>query len=292
MAKQSELDPIAILRVMGIESPTAVTPVSGGADTALWRVEQDGQTYALRVFRPEQAGTWEKEQIVMKVAAEAGLPVPQVKAAGSWQERPALLLSWCPGRTLLQELQAHPGRIWSLGRAFGQMQARIHGVAVPAEYHPYQYDWISWAGPVDKGIQERLRSIELRPAALLHLDYHPLNVMSDGRQITAVLDWANAHVGDPRADFARSYTILRLDPSWPKTLAIRLFRLVLGWAWRQGYQSIAPFPLADMPLFYAWAGAAMMEDLSRRLGRPDGVRPHPLDGVRLWTEARKREAGL
>src|SRR5438132_39917 len=43
-------------------------------------------------------------------------------------------------------------------------------------------------------------------AALLHLDYHLLNVMTDRSRVTGVLDWTNARAGDPRADLARTFT--------------------------------------------------------------------------------------
>jgi aminoglycoside phosphotransferase (APT) family kinase protein len=290
----SQLNPLTILQTLGLTNPSAVTPITGGADTALWRVEAGDQTYALRLFRPEQTQTAQKEQLVMPLAAAAGLPVPTIHAAATWQDRPALLLSWCPGRTLAQELRTHPWRIPSLGRAFGRMQAQIHTTPIPTQYHPHQYDWITWAGPDQQPLQERLRTATLQPPTLLHLDYHPLNVMTDGRHITAILDWANAHVGDLRADFARTYTILRLDPTWPPTLPIRLLRLLLTRAWQHGYYSVHPHSSAlnTQSLFYAWAGAAMLKDLSPRLGRPNGLNPHPLDPVHRWTEAQKQQAGL
>jgi aminoglycoside phosphotransferase (APT) family kinase protein len=84
--------------------------------------------------------------------------------------------------------------------------------------------------------------------------------MKDG-QISGIIDWANAQVGDPRADFARTYSILRVDP-WlddpPVTLTF--LRWILERAWRRGYQQVAG-TVADTELFYAWAGQAMVRDL-------------------------------
>src|SRR5207253_1308982 len=116
-----------------------------------------------------------------------------------------------------------------------------------------------------------------------------LNVMTDGRQITAVLDWANARVGDPRADAARSYSILAIEPSWPRQPHITIFRQVLARAWRCGYEQAAG-PLGDMALFYAWAGAVMLRDLAPRAARSNwGTR---LDRVRRWAIGWKRRAGI
>ena len=44
---------VAILATLGMTSPSTVTPVSGGWDTTIWRVEHGRATYALRVFRAE-----------------------------------------------------------------------------------------------------------------------------------------------------------------------------------------------------------------------------------------------
>jgi aminoglycoside phosphotransferase (APT) family kinase protein len=112
--------------------------------------------------------------------------------------------------------------------------------------------------------------------------------MTDGHQMTAVLDWANARLGDPRADVARSYSILAIDPNWPRRPHITIFRQILARAWQRGYEQAAG-PLGDMALFYAWAGAVMQRDLAPRLASA----PHdPLARVRRWTNEWKRRAGI
>ena len=40
------------------------------------------------------------------------------------------------------------------------------------------------------------------PACIVHLDYGFNNIMFDGDQISAVLDWETSHLGDPAADIA------------------------------------------------------------------------------------------
>jgi len=287
MSKQQELDPFAILAALGVTGASEATPVSGGADTAIWRVAHGRQLYALRVFRAEQAETCRREIAAMRAALGGGLPIPTIHVAGSWRDRPALLLGWCDGEPLLRVLQRRLGLVWSLGKVFGRMQAAVHTVApAPAPELP-PGDWIAWAGADEMALQARLRAVASGRAQLLHLDYHPLNVMTDGRQITAVLDWANARVGDPRADAARSYSILSIEPSWPRWPHVTLFRHVLAHAWRRGYEQAAG-PLGDMSLFNAWAGAVMLRDIAPRAART-GLR---LDRVRRWTIEWKRRAGV
>ncbi|HEU5100364.1 MAG TPA: phosphotransferase [Roseiflexaceae bacterium] len=287
MPDQHELDPQAILAALGITGAVEATPVSGGFDTAIWRVDHDRQRYALRVFRAEQAETARREIAAMRAALAGGLPVPAIHAAGGWRERPVLLLGWCDGEPLLGRLQRQPWQLWRLGLAFGRTQAAIHAIAPAPDRALPTDDWIGWAGAEQEALRERLIAVAGRARQLLHLDYHPLNVMTDGRRVTAVLDWANARVGDPRADVARSHTILAIDPHWPRGPHIGLFRWIVARAWRHGYEQAAG-RLGDMALFYAWAGAVMQRDLAPRAGR-DGV---SLDRVRRWTDAWKRRAGL
>src|SRR4051812_9116724 len=124
--RQPDLDPHVILAALGFTGAAEAVPVAGGADTAIWRVAHGRQLYALRVFRAEQAETCRREIAAMRAAIAGGLPVPAIHLAGSWRDRPALLLSWCAGEPLLPVLQRRPAQLWRLGTQFGRMQAAIH----------------------------------------------------------------------------------------------------------------------------------------------------------------------
>lgn len=291
---RSELDPVAILRTLGVDDPTAIAPVAGGWDTALWQVRRGGEAFALRVFRPDQVETWRREAVAMAAARAGGIPVPAIHARGVWRGRPALLLSWCAGTHLIAAIQRRPWRVWRLGAAFGRAQSRIHRLPTPPELHSGGESWLDWVGPEAVELKARLRAVDPLPDRLLHLDYHPLNVMSDGRRVTAVLDWANARAGDPRADWARTLGILRLAPPPPEVplpLVLSL-RRVLEAAWRHGYGPVPGDPEA-MPLFHAWVGTVMLRDLAPRLGR-EGIwlKPEDLERIRRWTEHWQRKAGI
>jgi aminoglycoside phosphotransferase (APT) family kinase protein len=274
-----------------VTDATTATPVSGGQDTAIWRVEHGGMVSALRVFRPEQARMCQHEQAAMRIAVAGGLPVPEVRAEGVWQERPALPLSWCPGRTLLDALQTQPWRIPSLGLAFGRMQARIHAVSATT-LHSHRGDWISWAGPDEMHLQEHLRALNPRMDALLHGDYHPLNVMAEGARITGVLDWPNARAGDPRADLARTFAILRYPPGLRVSRVERTAITLFLRCWWRGYQRAAG-RVEGMGPFYAWAGAATVRDQEAKIGLPNSpIQWHDLDPLRRWTAEWKRRVGI
>ncbi len=272
-----------------------VSPVSGGWDTAIWRVEHDAEVSALRVFRADQVAQFRREEAVMTAAVAAGLPVPVVRASGVWRERPALLLAWCPGRPLLHAVVQQPWRVWTLGVAMGVQQARIHAATrVVHMLHEPLPSWIERADEAEAALKAQLAGMTSPPGVLLHLDYHPLNIMTDNGRPTCVLDWANAAIGDPRADFARTVCLLRLaplPPGSPTALGFGL-RLVIELAWRSGYRRTAG-RLHDLAPFYAWAGSMMLRDLTPKLGR-SGVwlQPRDLTRLRAWTVTWKRQAGL
>ncbi len=288
------LDPAAILATLGVSDVAGVTPVSGGWDTRLWKVDAGGRAYALRVFPPGRERSAQQEVDVMRAVAESGLPVPRIHADGIWRDRPALLLSWCEGRTLLAELSARPWRVWPLGTAFGQMHARVHQVKAPGVLLRRRGAWIGWAGPEKEALQARLHALSGSADALLHLDYHPLNVMTDGTRITGVLDWANALAGDPRADLARTYTIIRVLPTSPGSPRVRTYALkaLLECAWRRGYEQVAG-PPGDLSLFYVWAGAVMVRDLAPKIGQPGvWLEERHFAQIQRWTDEWRRRAGL
>jgi aminoglycoside phosphotransferase (APT) family kinase protein len=288
------IDPLEPLAALGIEDVTDVQPVSGGMDTLIWRVNTTGGMYALRLFRPDQQDQWSKEVQVMRVLGDLGMPVPLVAAHGLWDSRPAMLMEWCEGRTVLDEVLAYPERIGALGTSMGRLHAHLHAVSLPREYWEDHRTWLHMAGPDEVELQTRLREIGLRDGHPLHLDFHPLNVLCVGDQATVVLDWANMTVGDPRADIARTRSIFRLVSAPPAAVSsdFASIRTAVERAWMDGYTRSAG-PIADMLLFDIWAGVVFIRDMEKYLGRSDfWMEAADFDRAREYVAALKRRAGL
>jgi aminoglycoside phosphotransferase (APT) family kinase protein len=244
------------------------------------------------MFRPEQAAVAQREVAAMTAVAER-IAVPRVLAAGNWQEQPALLLSWMPGRPLWQELAEQPWMAWSLGLAFGNTQAAIHQITAPEPLLDLPVPWIEWAEP-DDVLRSRLRSLDQDREVLLHLDYHQANVLIQGGRVSAVLDWANARSGDPRADLARTASILRFTPltrGLPRAVESTVRRAFIA-GWRRGYRRVMG-PMTGMAPFYVWAGLVMVRDLAPRVGRSDlpWLTPALLAAVQRWAEDWQRTKG-
>ena len=69
----------------------------------MWRIEQGGHRFALRVFRAGSARSMRRSAenaTAMDVARTHGLPIPGVSGNGVWHDRPALLMDWMPGQPL------------------------------------------------------------------------------------------------------------------------------------------------------------------------------------------------
>lgn len=279
-----------VLRALGLDVMATTKPIAGGWDTSIWRVEHRDSVYALRVFSPRQLEQCRHEVRVMRIAAGAGIPVPRVHAEAVVDGHPALLLGWVEARTLLDTLRDPVFPSWEMGVHFGRMQGNIHAVSVPTGLHGREHEW-KLEG--EELLRERMHAVSTG-SALLHLDYHPLNVMTDGTRITGVLDWANAHVGDPRADVARTLTILRLSPSSPDEMLAedRTLRRAFESGWRKGYLEVAG-RLRGMAPFYAWAGAVMIQDLAPILDLLEhSHRLELIEAMQRWVDRWKRRAGI
>ena len=291
MTTRAALDPRAILATLGYDDDIrAIAPVTGGMDAAIWRVDRPEGSYALRVFGPNRERDRDREVAVL-AAYLPGVPLPRLYASGAWQGHPAMLIGWCPGEMLFAALQARPWQLPALAAEFGRVQAHLHAAPVPEALRELSRDWIDWKRGGDGPLGVRLRAVATERPAILHGDYHPLNVMMEGGRVGAVLDWTNVQVGDPRADLARTVTILRLSPA-PEGFPVPLFHLALRLLeqnWRRGYRSVAG-PLGGMAPFYAWAGVAMINDLSPRLGKD--VTEGQLAAVRRWVAYWEGRAGI
>ena len=294
---EGELDPRAVLSSLGFLEVEALEPVLGGWETSLWRfATPDGRLHALRIYpSPEHAAAARREEAALHACAAAGVPVPAVEASGQWEGRPALVLSWCPGTTCLAAMVRRPWSIWRLGLIFGRQQARIHSLAPPAALLEGAPDnWLAWVANDHPDVHACVQRMRPSTGSLIHLDYHPLNVLTDGRHITGVVDWPHAVAGDPRADLARTATLVMAapPPPGPARLIARAGRRLFYLAWRRGYVSEAG-PVGDLAPFMAWAAATLVHDLLEARSRPQSwAEDEDLVAARRWLERWKRRAGI
>lgn len=125
-----------------------------------------------RVLRRFKAGGRpEREALVMRHAAAHGFPVPRVD-----EVRPdALVLEYIDGPTMLEA----PGPIEEGAALLASLHRELHEIEAPPE---------------------------LGPRCLLHMDFHPGNVILSARG-PVVIDWAIARAGEPALDVAMTWVL-------------------------------------------------------------------------------------
>ena len=276
-----------ILSDIGFDRHVAAEVVTGGADALLWRLRAGDKSFALRLLRTDQKPQAQREislsHWVNKHAPN--LAVPQMIRSGTWNDRPAYVMDWVEGRTL-GEAAMDPtlgsAALEKLASGFGELQAQIHLMPVPRGIDTIANSWLKKVS--DPALAERLSSVQTSQMALLHLDYHPLNVMVNGSEIVAVLDWANAAAGDPQFDLARTQAIVELAPVPPST-DISSLKLLLK-DWKSGYERIRG-PIVIDPAVYWWAGTLIEHELTPRIGNPaiPWLDQAFIERVQEWTNA-------
>ena len=116
------------------------------------------------------------------------------------------------------------------------------------------------------------RARECTQQALVHRNFHPNNLLSDGLHITGVLDWDELTIADPAADVAWSRMVLETEVS-PQ----------LGDSFSDSYQRRHPEVAATQPFWEVFAACKRLTTLTAlqrtvdECGTDDvyGLRPSP-----------------
>jgi aminoglycoside phosphotransferase (APT) family kinase protein len=137
-------------------------------------------------YGTDPAAAVAKEAVVMRHLRVNGYPAPEVFDADGAD----LVMQRLDGGTMLADLQSHPWRVRRHADTLVELHRRL--VAVPVD---------GLAAP-EGDLAVRFGS----PEAIVHLDFHPDNVMltADG---PVVFDWTNAALGPAAADVADAWIV-------------------------------------------------------------------------------------
>jgi aminoglycoside phosphotransferase (APT) family kinase protein len=214
---------------------------------------REAEVFALspdRVLRLARAATFapaiDHEYAALVAAGEAGAPVPEVYERVEVDGRPGLVVGRLDSRNLLLEIGSRPWRVMTISRSLGALHGRIHSVvappSLPSVHSRLRERLESPLVPADVG-ERVVPLLEALPRGdrLCHGDFHPGNVLVRPRGGEAVaIDWTGASRGDPAADVARSYVIVRFGAVGPgATFAVsalaRVGRRVLWTGYLRSY---------------------------------------------------------
>ena len=184
---------------------------------------------------------------------------------------PFLLRAEVPGETLLRAMLRCPWRLWSGPRYMAALQAQLHRLPVdgfPSPSGPLlsrsleemaqdirAANWRSLAAGLDWLVAHR--PAPPRVSRILHLDFHPMNLIHQVKGPLVPIDWTEADVGDPHADVATSLVLTECTPTKNTT---RLDRLSVGAGrfffvhrYLKAYRRKLPLDKATLAYYRAWA---------------------------------------
>jgi aminoglycoside phosphotransferase (APT) family kinase protein len=109
-------------------------------------------------------------------------------------------------------------------------------------------------------------------ASVLHMDYHPLNVLVNGGHISGVIDWVSAEGGDRHLDVAMTSTILSCHamehPRWLRdNLAGNSLRRIYNGLYVAMYHAMMPLELARLRYYQGLAATFRLSTLGMMLTR-------------------------
>jgi aminoglycoside phosphotransferase (APT) family kinase protein len=110
-------------------------------------------------------------------------------------------------------------------------------------------------------LHERAAQFRHAPSSIVHLDYHPQNVLVSGVRVKAVIDWVNADYGDRHLDAATTSVIMATSamehPLWMRENPLgNSLRRIFTSLYIPLYHAMAPMDLARFR--YCQAVAAVM----------------------------------
>jgi aminoglycoside phosphotransferase (APT) family kinase protein len=225
------------------------------------------------------------EAAVHRAVIEQGYPAPAVLLEGAEAQidgRRFLVMARVPGRNMDQWVFTRTGL--RLGVHLAEIHVALHAIDAPAVLETVRAHLPGLAAGADDGVSAGLRGweerlgergvtdldpvfawlAEHRPeaggVAVCHGDLHPLNVLMNDGRVSGVIDWADARIGDPAYDVARTSVLMRHGPlqhSALRRLAINVVRHSLERQYRRTYLRARPIA-PDRLAYYEVLNAATM----------------------------------
>lgn len=207
---------------------------------------------------------------------------------------PARIMERLDGQTMLESLEANPLRLWDLPAEMAKAHAWLH--QLPPEGMGLRHGdlFTTMAAVIEehdlRGLAPGLDWLmDNEPPApdqetVLHFDFHPLNLIHRPDGSLAVLDWADAEVGDPDADVGATCMLLECGPTervsaWSRW-AVPLARGVVLRRYLRAYEAVRPIDDMKLSYFRAWAALRRLCNYSQWLydgPHATGTKPSAVD---------------
>jgi aminoglycoside phosphotransferase (APT) family kinase protein len=179
-------------------------------------------------------------------------PVPEphfLEESCAYFGGPFLVMTQVPGPNLLKGLLRQPWRLYHAPVQMAQVHVRLH--RLPTTGFPAQPGCLltrrfdEMASVIrDYGLHGLRHGFDWlfvhqpdqpKDARILHLDFHPLNLIEDKDHSLVVLDWTEADLGDPHADVGTTLMLIDCLPGVKVTPLERLALLTGRFFFRRWY---------------------------------------------------------
>jgi aminoglycoside phosphotransferase (APT) family kinase protein len=272
------------LGVAGLRYRQAPQAITDGWETYIYRFQLAGASalpvnYAtplvLRIYASNCAtDRLRHEFAVQSYMCQLGYPVAEpllCEPHGDPFGGPFMIMKQLPGQTLLDAMLRRPWRIVNGPTRMADLHAHLHvlpGGDFPADRGPFLERHLE---ELERGIDEyelnglrpglgwliKHRPPRARTASILHLDFHPVNIIFDQSACQGVLDWGESDVGDRHADVAATLVLIRSAPvevgsRWQHSLVVP-GRWLLRRRYLKAYHRRLPLENDRLAYYVAWA---------------------------------------
>lgn len=198
--------------------------VGQGATTKIYR---DGDM-AIKLYVNAPPDEAEREAERQRFSYNAGLPVPAVFGIRRLDANTvALDMEYIDGQPLIQPRMGKDKRHKAI-LTLAKLQVMVHNVR--ADGLPKQVERLAWkikntdylTPQLKNSLLSLLSQLDDGSDSLCHGDFHPLNILYDGRKHW-LIDWVDATAGNTRADACRTYLIFKQHMSRSAGIYLRAF---------------------------------------------------------------------
>jgi uncharacterized protein (TIGR02172 family) len=194
----------------------------------------------------------QREAQVTEAVHKAGVPVPAVEGLVEVDGRVGIVFERVEGPTMLEDMMSRPWKLAQYARMMAELQAEMHSREIAAL--PSLRDELEDVVSSQEGMTENIRhaladALRLPDGnSVLHGDFHPDNIIMSSRG-PIIIDWPEAKRGNPIADAARTWLLIRMGTPPPGTKMQWIIKLIRRWfysMYSKRYRELRPYSEQDM----------------------------------------------
>jgi tRNA A-37 threonylcarbamoyl transferase component Bud32 len=225
-----------------------------------------GNNEVIKIFQDRNKAIIEAKNA--EIINSLGVRAPEFIKIIEIEDKTGLIYERLKGQTMLKLIEPTISSLAHYGRILAGLHLEIHGIKLNIKPNLKRelINKISYSEHiVDK---QKLKIIEIikklpEGQSLCHYDFHPDNIIMTANG-PVIIDWANALVGQQRADVARTSMILKssaLPPKAPKWIQTREYRDELHKTYLYEYTKESEIEIGDIDRWIIPSLAIRIEEL-------------------------------